>query len=461
MVERKPSEVERLRAEVEQLRAELASAPATVPLPVEKPDRSGWWRPVVVTVLVVLITVLAPLAVVARWAHNEVADTDRYVESIAPLADDPDVQAAVTDKITAEITARLQVQAVTQDAIDALSERGLPPLAASSLDALGGPLANAIESFIHDQVARLVASDEFKTAWVESNRRAHAQLVAVLTGKDTELVEITNNAVNLNLGAVVEAVKQRLIDRGFTLAERLPTIETQFTIFQSDDITKAQSAFRLLSALNTLLPILLLLMLAAAMWISRRRRRTLIATMLAVAASMLVLGVVLNAFRIVYLDAVPTDQIPVDAAAAIYDTLVWFIRVNLRAILVLTLAVALIAWVSGPGGTAVTLRRGAGGAFERARHGGERIGVNTGRFGEFLGTYKVPIRGAVLGLALLAYAMADHPTARFTIGLLVIAAFILLVVELLARPPVAPVVPDVADVPDVAATPPAPPPPSS
>jgi len=254
---------------------------------------------------------------------------------------------------------------------------------------------------------------------------------------------------------VVDAVKQRLIDRGFTLAERLPTIETQFTIFQSDDITKAQNAFRVLSALNTVLPVLLLVMLGVAMWLARRRRATLIATMLAVAASMLLLGVTLNAFRIVYLDAVPTDQIPVEAAAAVYDTLVWFIRVNLRALLVLSLAVAFIAWVSGPGGTALTLRRGAGGAFARVRSGGERIGVNTGRFGEFLGTYKVAIRGGVLGIALLGYAMADHPTAEFTIGLLVVAAVILLVVELLARPPS---VPSAAD---VAATPPPPPPPPS
>ena len=190
MAEKDASEVEQLRAEVERLRTELATAPATVPLPVEKGDRSGWWRPVVVTVLVVLIAVLTPLGVIARWAHNEVADTDRYVESIAPLAEDPAIQAAVTDRITAEITSRLQVQAVTQEAIDALADRGLPPLAATSLAALSGPLSNAIEDFIHDQVAQLVASDQFQTAWVESNRRAHKQLVAVLTGKDSELVEV-------------------------------------------------------------------------------------------------------------------------------------------------------------------------------------------------------------------------------------------------------------------------------
>ena len=417
-------EMEELKAEVERLRAAQEQGHAR---------RTGWWRPVVVTVLVVVLAILTPLGVVARWAHNEIADTDRYVESVAPLASDPAIQRAVTDRITTEITSRLQLQAVTQEAVDALAAQGLPPLAAGSLSALSGPLASAIEGFIHDQVADLVASDQFRTAWEEANRQAHTQLVAVLTGKDTDLVQISDNAVTVSLATVIESVKQRLVDRGFALVERLPSIEAQFTIFQSEDITKAQTAFRLLSTLNTVLPVLLLLLLAAALAIARHRRRTLVAAMLAIAASMLLLGVVLNAFRVVYLDALPST-VDIDAAAAVYDTLVWFIRLNLRALLVLSLAVAFIAWVSGPGPAAVTVRSGTTRAIGHARSGGERIGVDTGRFGEFLGTYRPAFRGGILGLALLVYAMADHPTGGFTLTLLVVAAALLLVVELLARP---------------------------
>ncbi len=414
-------EVEELRAEIERLRA------------AQERTRTGWWRPVVVSLLVALLVVLTPLGVGARWAHDEVADTDRYVASVAPLASDPAVQRAVTDRITTEITSRLQLQAVTQEAVDALGERGLPPLAAGSLSALSGPLASAIEGFIHDQVADLVASDQFQTAWEEANRQAHTQLVAVLTGKDTDVVQVSDNAVSVNLATVIDAVKQRLVDRGFTLVERLPTVEAQFTIFQSEDITRAQSAFRLLSALNTFLPILLLVLLVGAVAIARRRRTALIAAMLAIAASMLLLGVALNAFRIVYLDALPSE-VNVDAAAAVYDTLVWFIRLNLRALLVLALAVALVAWVTGPSAAAVALRSGTSRAIGHARSGGERIGVDTGRFGVFLGTYRTTIRGAILGLALLVYAMADHPTGGFTLLLVAVAAALLLVVELLSRP---------------------------
>jgi hypothetical protein len=418
-------EVDRLRGEVERLRAEQSDA-----------RRTGWWRPVVVTVLVALIAILTPLGVIARWAHNEVADTDRYVESVAPLADDPAVQAAVTKRITTELVTRLRIEAVTEQAIQALSTRGLPPLAATSLQALGGPLAGAVESFIHDQVAELVESDAFQIAWEEANRQAHTQLVAVVTGKDSDVVDVSDNAVSVNLATVIEAVKQRLIDRGFTLAEQLPTVEAQFTIFQSDDITKAQNAFRLLSALNTWLPILLLVLLAVAIGIAANRRRTIVAAMLAVAASMLVLGVLLNASRVVYLDALPSE-VDQPAAGAIYDTLVWFIRLNLRALLVLSLAVAFVAWVSGPSAAAVGLRRGTSRAIAAVRGGGEKVGLDTGRFGVFLYVNKSVIRGVVLGLALLLYVMRDHPTGGFTLGLVVAAAVVLLLVELLSRRPAA------------------------
>ena len=59
----------------------------------------------------------------------------------------------------------------------------------------------------------------------------------------------------------------------------------------------------------------------------------MLATGLAVAGSMLVLGVLLNISRTVYLNALP-DTVSQPAARAVYDMLVEFIRLNLRALLV-------------------------------------------------------------------------------------------------------------------------------
>lgn len=441
------TELERLRAEVARLQAEL-DAGAKPPAP-PRGKRGGTFRWVGAGVLLAVVALLAPLAVVATWVHDEISDTDRYVETVTPLASDPAVQDAVTVRATDAIFSRLDIEAITQDAVDALADQGLPPRAATSLSALATPLADGIRSYVETAVGRLVRSDQFEQAWVAANREAHTLMVAVLTGKTGEAIQVTGNTVSLNLAAVIDAVKARLQDAGFALAARIPEVNAQFTIMQSADITKAQTAFRVLSALARALPIAALLVLAVAVAVAPARRKALVIGGLVVAGSMVLLGGLLNAFRIVYLDAIPPEKLPPAAAGAIYDTLVGFIRLNLRAVLVLFLAVALIAWLTGPWAPAVAIRRSAGRAVDAVRHGSDRAGLRTGAFGASLYTMRAPIRAGVLGLAVLLYVLAAHPTGAFTLTLVLVAGLVILVVELLARPP-SPGQPSTATGPDVA-----------
>jgi hypothetical protein len=439
------------RARLEQLREETAALESELGVESESSAttatsaRGGWWRPVVATVAIVLLAIIAPLAVVATWAHDEISDTDRYVDTVAPLAHDPAVQAAVSTRITDELLTRLDIQAVTKEATDALASRGLRPQVATSLEALSTPLANAIESFIGDKVAEIVRSPQFAQAWEQMNRVAHTQMVAVLTGEGSDSVTVQNGAVQLDLGPVVDQVKARLAGLGFALVSKIPPFTAQFTVFQSDDLAKAQTGFRVLSALAHGLPILGLLLLGVAVLVARNRRRTLVIGSLVVAASMLVLGLLLNAFRIVYLDAIPADQIPSDAAAAIYDQVVSFVRLSLRAVLVLFLAVAVVAWVSGPEPAPTSVRRMSTRALDAVRNRSDRAGLDTGPVGEFLGRYRNAIRWIIGGGVVLLYVLADHPTGSWTLKVLIVAALLLLIVELLARPPAPATATDVPD----------------
>ncbi len=362
-------EVDQLRAELARLRGELAARPAPTPAPAtEERDRSGWWRTALVTVLLVLVGLLAPLSVVAIWAHDQIGNTDRYVQTVAPLASDPAVQNAIADRVTKEIFDRLDVKGLTQDAVAALQSRGLPPTASAGLSALATPLANGVESYVHEQVLKLVKTSEFQQAWEAANRSAHGQMVAVLTGKTSGAVSVKGNAVSVNLATIINSVKDKLSAQGFALADKIPTVNAEFTIFESADITRAQNGFRLLGALARGLPIVTLILFGLAIAVARSRRRAVVAGALVVAGSMLLLGVTLNGFRAVYLNAVPPDVLPSDAAGSVYDQLAYFIRLNLRALLVLFLAIALIAWVIGPGtGPDRRTTRGEPGARLRAQ----------------------------------------------------------------------------------------------
>ncbi len=423
-------DAEALRRRVQELEARLADVEREASAHV----RAGWWRPVVATVLIVVAAVAAPLGIVARWAHDEVGNTETYVSSITPLASNPAVQSAIINRVSQEVINAIDVKDVASQAANALAAQGLPAVA-TTLNALSGPLASSLQGFIKDQVGRIVRSPTFVRAWVTANRTAHIQLVAVLTGQGSDHIAVNGDAVQIDLAAVVQTVKQQLVANGFGLAGSIPTINATFTIFESRDLGKVQRLFSLLGGLATWLPLVGLLALAAAVLVVRDRLRMLMIGALAIAASMLVLSGALNAFRSVYLDAVPRSQIPAPAAAAVYDTLVASVRVSLRAVLVVGLAVALGSWLAGSSPSAVTSRRGIASAAAAGRAGARRLGLDTGPVGDFCFRHKAALRGLVIGVAVLAYVLASHPTAGWTITVVVIAAVLLAALELLSRPP--------------------------
>jgi len=110
------AELERLRAEtaeLERLRAETAELHQQQAGPGRR--RRSWRTPVAV-VLIFLGCLLAPEAVLGVWAANQVSDTGRYVANVEPLIHDPAIQNALTDKITNQITSRLNVTGVVNHA---------------------------------------------------------------------------------------------------------------------------------------------------------------------------------------------------------------------------------------------------------------------------------------------------------------------------------------------------------
>ena len=127
-----PDEVARLREEVARLKAEQE--------PTAPGGRRGWWRPVVAGLLVAIAALLAPLSVLSTWASGQIQDTDRYLATVAPLASDPDVQAAVVARVEEVIYSYLDLDAAVDEVVEALEGQGLPPRAAATLGALAGPL---------------------------------------------------------------------------------------------------------------------------------------------------------------------------------------------------------------------------------------------------------------------------------------------------------------------------------
>ena len=179
LTEDERAELESLRAQVAELREEVSrvDSDGARPRPTKPARRRTWPRTTVGYVLIALAALLAPVSVVAVWARSQVSDTERYVQTVAPLASDPAVQAAVTTNITNVVFQYLDVQGLTQQAVDAIKSSGrLPPAAANRLDGLVGPITDGVRNFTQSQVSNVVQSQAFADAWATANRkigRAH------------------------------------------------------------------------------------------------------------------------------------------------------------------------------------------------------------------------------------------------------------------------------------------------
>lgn len=432
------NEVDRLRARVAELEAQL-EAEGRPPEPQEPRRRSRWWA-VSSAVLIILACVLAPLSVTSVWASREISNTDQYVKTVAPIANDPAVQKAITNEVTTVVFDSLDIQGVTTDALTTLARQpNVPPRISAALPGLAVPITNGVESFTRTQVGKFVASPQFATLWAQVNRIAHQQVVRLLEGTQGGAVSAQGDTITLNLGPIITQVKQRLVAQGFGLASKIPVINKSFVLVKSPAITQAQGFYRLLNTLGAWLPLIALVLLGAGVALARDHRRALLRGALGVTGAMVVLGVALALARLWYVDTTPLNILSKDAAGGVFDTLVRFLRTGLRTVAVLGLVVAIGAFLAGPSSAAVRLRSATAHGVGGLRGAAESAGWNTGRFGAWVFAHKRGVQLAVVVAGGLVLMFWSQPTGWTVVVTALVVLLVLAVVEFLARPPTPPV----------------------
>ncbi|QHD85398.1 hypothetical protein GR168_08375 [Gordonia sp. JH63] len=431
------AELEQLRAEVARLRDAAGTGPATK---TPDPTRRNRWRWFAVAVLCILVAVLAITSVTSRFVRGEILDTDRYVSTVAPLASDPAVQAEISNTITDEIFSRIDVEGLTAAALttltDAVPATENAPRVDRAVEGLAPVLAGQARGFVQQTVSSFVASDQFESLWLQANRAAHTALVAVVTG-DVGPSSVTvddSGTVSISLGTVIDNVKARLLDRGFTFAEKIPAVDKQFVLFRSPELVRAQRAVSALDTAADVLPWLTIALAFAAVAVAPRGRRLRALSLagLSLVLAMLVLAIALLIGRALYLDAMPPDILAPDAAAATIDTVLDPLRLALRAVAVLGLVVAVGAYLLGGSASATAVRRGFGHGLDSVQR--IRRSRPPNAFEESLFRARIALRSAIIGIAALLLVFWSYPTGLVVLLIAVFGLLALLILELVIRP---------------------------
>jgi hypothetical protein len=423
-----------LEAENAALRSGRPPEPSGEPLATARRRRT-WGRTLLATVLILLGALLAPLAVVATWANVQLTDTDRFVQSFAPLADDPAVQSLVTAQVVEAVEDQVDVSALTSDVIDGIIDLGTGERATRALELLKGPAAEGMRSLVATLIGRFIESDAFADVWASALRLTHSQITGALQNDTTVAIDLgTDGTIGIQLAPVIDRVKEVLVAQGIGIASSIPTVDRTIVVATSDALPTVQLAYGLVVAAGLWLPWLAVVLLVTGALVAPRRWTAAIVAALALAASMVILLAALAIGRIVFDGAMRAGPVSPDAGGVIYETVAGPMRDTAVAVIVLALVVAVVTWFSGPFDVPRRWRAASQAGAARIRASMEQHGVTTGRTGRWLFARHSLLRFLVAAIGAAVILLVRPLSPGLVLWTVVLAALVVIVLEIAERP---------------------------
>ncbi|HEY7859432.1 MAG TPA: hypothetical protein VIC82_13120 [Candidatus Nanopelagicales bacterium] len=372
--------------------------------------------------LLIITAILFPVALTAYWGQRTLTDTQRYVATVGPLAQDSTVQQAVSAKVTAVIVNQLDAQTRVQGLLQDYPK--LQPLA--------GPIAAGVNTFVGNEVTKLVNSDQFSQLWITINTELQKALVAALSSQPSGAVSIQGDQVILDTGDLITAVKARLVDRGLSFVANLPVpsvADRDVVLLTSPQLRQARAVYALGQPVAQWLIYVTLLLFVITVLISRKRARMTMAVGIA-----LMIGAVVIRLAMAYgqsqLDLTLSGTLFAGAQQAFFTILTAFLLDSVRATFALGLVIAIVGWFLSGTSSATSARRLFGGALSGA--GGRASGTAIAPIGAWFARTKLFWRVLICGVAAVVLLTTSPVTGSVILWTAIIAVLALVAVELLA-----------------------------
>jgi hypothetical protein len=409
------SELEELQKEVARLNAELEKQKV-------KERKPFPWRNLIAWILVVLATILAIAAPLASWGHDYLLDTNRFVNTVAPLIQDDAVAQAISDRAATRLVEGLDIQ----DRLD----RVLP----EEITFIAGPITNGVETLAQKAAKTILQSDQFYFVWERILTFAHSTAVEAIRGDGA--LEVTKQGdIVLDIDELLVELKTRLVDAGLTFLENVPVPSDvgMVVLFTADELGVARGGVHLLDTLNWLLPALAIIFFAAAVVISTNRRKFLMASGIGLALAMAIALISLNFAENQLLAQVKVES-NLTAAQIVWDGVFSSLIGILWGVFALGVVVAAGAAVAGPYRWAVWLRTKTSHLFEAWQDRRRRGVKEPGPVGKFVEAHKMALRIGGLALVVFILLLLPEVSVGAVIGLGIALLVYLVIIELVRAP---------------------------
>ncbi|WP_084105016.1 hypothetical protein [Demequina sp. NBRC 110056] len=353
-----------LRAAAEEARASAATevepAPPVDEAPAPRARRSRGRAAVAVT-LIVIGALVAPLATVAAFTARQLSDTDVFVDTLAPLADEPAVQQLIIDEAATAIDEALDTDALVADLLDSIIDEDERPRLAVASERLGPLLADQARTATRSALTRVVESDAFPAIWEQALQLTHVQMVGVLEADEEGAVTIDDSGVvAIQLQPIIAQLKPALVDAGFSLADSIPEVDATIVVAEIPQIAQARLGYALLLTIAQVLPWIAigLLVIGVAMHPRSSRAVVLAGTLVLIEGALLGSAIALGGSVAA---AFIASQVPTAATMVVYQAL----TAEVAAVMLAYVVIGVVAIIAG-------LLAGSSLAAARARAAGSR-----------------------------------------------------------------------------------------
>ncbi|MBX9472269.1 hypothetical protein [Microcella sp.] len=380
---------------------------------------------------------LVPGAVMAHWATVQLVETERFVEALAPLADNPAVQDRIIVEVTALVDEQVDISGVTSDLLSGLGEAlELGDRAQDALELVSEPIAAGVRALVADVVGEVVRSPAFSSAWASSVELLHAQGIRLLSGSPDSLLELDRDGtLRLPLGPIVADVRAALVAQGVPFAAAIPDIDRSIVIAEVPNLALARVIYQVGIAIGVWLPWVTAALIAGAILLSPRRALTLrtVGVFLAVIAGLLAIGFALARTAL-------TAYVGPESSAlvgVVFDAVLGYATTTILALLTLGVLVGLVGWWFGPGARVSTWRARAAEGMSSARAARARSGFGLGRFGEWMLRERLMVHSTLIALAIVPALLTPPLSVLSVLASALLALGLIVLAEVLMSEPAA------------------------
>lgn len=283
-----------------------------------------------------MATIITPIGIVSYWAQRTITDSERYIETIGPLSANPQIQDAIAEFLTEKIQEQIEPEELVDEIFGDLV--GQYP----RLRVIEPVITGAIDSLIREVTYRIVRSEAFSDFWQAANLAAQKSIMVILQGRDDDTIRLEGDVVVLDISAAIEAVKQGLINRGFTAAERInvPEADRQIELLEAPQLAQLRTVYAIASPVLALLLFVGLGLFVLAIVLAQRRPRMIAWVGLTLGLIGIVLATALAIGRTTFSNTLANTPFG-PASDAFYSQLFLFL-VNAAAVTILIGAIVMV-----------------------------------------------------------------------------------------------------------------------